>query len=187
MAQNVKIAGASYSDVPSIEVPTTSGGTAKFYDCVGSKTITENGEVSVVGLASVLVNVASGGGGLPSGISKIDYGTYTKSSDSTTATFTVNHKLGVTPDFVFFYSPTNFAQTYSMLGAMRGSIINWRSNYNSFYFFHGNSTSTVTITNSNNANYGVGSLTSTSFKVGSHSTSYYWRKGTYNYIAIKFG
>ena len=32
MAQDVTIAGASYSDVPSIEVPKTGGGTAEFYD-----------------------------------------------------------------------------------------------------------------------------------------------------------
>lgn len=32
MAQNVTIAGASYSDVPSIQVPKTGSGTATFYD-----------------------------------------------------------------------------------------------------------------------------------------------------------
>lgn len=32
MAQNITIAGASYPDVPSINVPTTSGGTATFVD-----------------------------------------------------------------------------------------------------------------------------------------------------------
>lgn len=32
MAQNVTIAGASYSDVPSINVPKTGGGTAVFVD-----------------------------------------------------------------------------------------------------------------------------------------------------------
>ena len=32
MAQNVTIAGASYPDVPSIEVPKTGGGTAQFFD-----------------------------------------------------------------------------------------------------------------------------------------------------------
>lgn len=32
MAQNVTIAGASYSDVPSIQTPKTGGGTAEFFD-----------------------------------------------------------------------------------------------------------------------------------------------------------
>lgn len=153
----------------------------------GSETKTENGTYDVSSLAQLVVNVATGGG-LPSGISKFDFGTYTKSSATTTAQFEVTHKLGVVPDFVMFYTPTNIATTYSMLMAIRGSIVNWRSGYNSFYFYHGNSTSTVTITNNNNANYGiVNAMTASSFKVQSHSTSYYWRAGTYNYIAIKFG
>ena len=130
--------------------------------------------------------VGGSGGGLPSGIQAIDFGTYTKTSASNTTAFEVTHNLGVVPDFVFFYSPQNISQTYSMLGAMRGTITNWRANYNSFYFYHGNSSSTVTITNNSNATYGVGSFTASSFKVASHSTSYYWRAGTYNYIAIKF-
>ena len=32
MAQNVTIAGASYEDVPSVDMPTTGGGTSSFYD-----------------------------------------------------------------------------------------------------------------------------------------------------------
>ena len=32
MAQNVRIAGASYSDVPAVDIPKTGGGTARFVD-----------------------------------------------------------------------------------------------------------------------------------------------------------
>lgn len=32
MAQNVTVAGASYTDVPKVELPKTSGGTATFID-----------------------------------------------------------------------------------------------------------------------------------------------------------
>lgn len=39
MAQNVTIAGASYTDVPAIDVPKTGGGTASFYD---TRSITYN-------------------------------------------------------------------------------------------------------------------------------------------------
>ena len=60
MAKNITLAGASYTAVPAIEVPITGGGTAKFYDCTGSKSITANGEVDVVGLESVNVNVQGG-------------------------------------------------------------------------------------------------------------------------------
>lgn len=35
MAQNVTIAGASYSDVPSVDIPKTGGGTASFFDTSG--------------------------------------------------------------------------------------------------------------------------------------------------------
>lgn len=64
MAKNVTIAGATYSAVPAIDVPVTGGGTARFYDCVGSQDITQNGTVDVTGLASVNVNVPSSGGGM---------------------------------------------------------------------------------------------------------------------------
>lgn len=63
MAKNVTIAGASYSAVPAIDVPITGGGTARFYDCVGSKTVTKNETVDVIGFAEMIVNVAGGGGG----------------------------------------------------------------------------------------------------------------------------
>ena len=40
MAQNVTVAGASYSDVPAVELPKTGGGTATFYDA-DFKTVTK--------------------------------------------------------------------------------------------------------------------------------------------------
>ena len=40
MAQNITIAGASYSDVPAIDVPKTDGGTARFYDASGDMALT---------------------------------------------------------------------------------------------------------------------------------------------------
>lgn len=146
------------------------------------------------------VSVASGDGfedfatqigliaaGIPSGISKFDFGTITISSAFTTTPQTFNHKLGVVPDLMIVWSPSNIATTYSMLAAIRGNQFGWRSSaYNSHYAYHGNSTTTVTWANSNNASYGIGSMTAADFKLASHSTSYYWRAGTYNYIAIKF-
>lgn len=135
--------------------------------------------------SSVSVDV-KGGAALPAGIAAFDAGEITVSSQFSTTRQTFSHNLGVVPDFIFVYAPANVAQTYSMLGAMRGTAVNWRNNYNSFYFYHGNSTSTVTITNNNNANYGVGNLTANSFQLSSHSTSYYWRTGKYKYIAFKF-
>lgn len=152
----------------------------------GSETKTANGTYDVTNLAQLIVNVASGGG-LPSGISSIAFGEDIVTTAFTTTKRTVTHNLGVVPDLVMYYKPfSNVSTTYSMLLAMRGSLINWRSGYNSFYMYHGNSTSTVTTTNSNNANYGISNITTTTFQVASQSTSYYWRANTYNWIAIKF-
>lgn len=129
----------------------------------------------------------SSGSSLPSGINKIDYGNITVQSDFTTTRQTFNHNLGVTPDFVMVYAPSNIATTYSMLLSMRGSFLGYRSSaYNCFLVYHGNSTTTTTMTNINSTTQGVCNLTATSFQLASNSTSYSWRKGTYRYIAIKF-
>lgn len=186
MAKNITIAGASYSNVPAIDVPQTSGGTARFYDCTGSQTVTKNGTVDVTGLASLVVNVA-GGGGLPSGISAFDFGQIKITSAFTTTRNTFNHNLGVVPDLMIVWSPQNIATTYSMMCAIRGSQFGWRSSaYNNHMAYHANSTTTVTWTNSNSTTYGISNMTATSFQLASSSSSYYWRAGTYNYIAIKF-
>lgn len=153
----------------------------------GSQTIDANGTYDITSLAQVIVNVAGSGGGLPSGISKLDFGTITVSSAISTSGQTFTHNLGVIPDLMIVWAGSNVATTYSMLCAIRGGSFGWRSSaYNSHYAYHGNSTTTVTWANSNNANYGIGSMTATNFQLASISTSYYWRARSYNYIAIKF-
>lgn len=65
MAKTVKIAGATYSNVPAVSLPDGSGKNNLFYDCVGSKDITANGSnIDVKGLETVNVNVPSSGGGM---------------------------------------------------------------------------------------------------------------------------
>lgn len=153
----------------------------------GSETKTANGTYDVTSLAELIVNVSGGGGGLPTGISALDFGQITVASAFTTTRQTFNHKLGVTPDIVMVWSPTNIATTYSMLFAIRGNQLNWRGgNYSGHMAYHGNSTTTVTWTNANSTTYGVSNFTATTFQLASSSSSYYWRAGTYNYIAIKF-
>lgn len=187
MAKNVTIAGASYSSVPSIKVPQTGGGTATFYDCTGSQSITENGTVDVTGLAQVVVSVA-GSGGLPSGIAAVACGTHTFSSDVTTSRQTVTHGLGAVPDLVLFYrSGSNIATTYSMLWSLRCTKMPYRSSaYTLWNTYHGNSTTSCTTTNSSSTTAGVSNLTATTFQIASHGSTYYWRAGTYNWIAVKF-
>lgn len=153
----------------------------------GSQTITKNDTYDVTSLASVVVNVAGSGGSLPSGIQAFDFGTINITSAFTTSRQTFSHKLGVTPDLMIVWHEGNVATTYSMLAAIRGNDFGWRSSaYNSHYAYHGNSTTTVTWANSNSTSYGISNMTASSFQLASHSTSYYWRAGTYNYIAIKF-
>lgn len=155
----------------------------------GSQTLTENDTYDVASLASVVVNVAGGGGGLPSGFKAIAMGTHTLSSAVTgSGTFTVTHNLGETPDMFLFYAPQNIATTYSMLYAFRSTKFGYRStSYLNLCGYHGNSTTTVTATNVTTS-YGVKTLSSTSATITSYSTStsYGWRAGKYEWIAIKF-
>lgn len=130
---------------------------------------------------------STGSGGLPSGITAFDFGTIAVTTAFTTSRQTFNHNLGVIPDLMIVWHEGNVAQTYSMLAAIRGNDFGWRSSaYNNHYAYHGNSTTTVTWTNSNSTSYGVSNMTATTFQLASSSSSYYWRAGTYNYIAIKF-
>ena len=73
MAQNVTIAGASYEDVPSVDMPTTGGGTSSFYD-VSDTTATAadvaSGKVFYAADGVQTVGTASGGSGV-----SIFYGT----------------------------------------------------------------------------------------------------------------
>lgn len=131
--------------------------------------------------------MTSSGGGLPSGISAFDFGKINITSAFTTTRNTFNHSLGVVPDLMIVWAPQNIATTYSMLCAIRGNQFGWRSSvYNNHLAYHGNSTTTVTWTNSNSTSYGISNMTATTFQLASASSSYYWRAGTYNYIAIKF-
>lgn len=131
--------------------------------------------------------MTSGGGGLPSNVQAIDSGSITISADFTTTRQTFQHNLGVVPDLVMVFATANVATTYSMLFAIRSTLMGYRSSaYNAYLGYHGNSTTTVTMTNTNSTTYGVSNMTASSFQLASASTSYYWRKGTYMYIAIKF-
>lgn len=153
----------------------------------GSETATENGTYDVTNLAQFVVDV-SGSGGLPTGIAAFDYGDVVISKAFTTTSKTFPHNLGVVPDLMIVFAPQNVAQSYSMLCAIRGSVFGWRSSaYDLHYAYHGSNTSTaVSWTNSNGETYGVFNMTENTFDLASHSTNYYWRAGTYKYLAIKF-
>ena len=60
---DITIAGATFRNVPQIDIPKDGGGTASFIYEDGSKSITENGTHDVSGFAEAVVNVSGGGGG----------------------------------------------------------------------------------------------------------------------------
>lgn len=140
-------------------------------------------------MATAIAAISGGGGGLPTGIAAMKYGTVTIASDIMGAsTFQVTHGLGETPDMFMIWSPVNVATTYSILAMVRGPQFAWRgSTYLTDVFYHGNSTTTVTGT-SCTTSYGIKTLNGTSAVITSYSTStsYGWRAGTYNWIALKF-
>lgn len=165
MAKNITINGASFSDVPSILIPLVSGG----------------------GYATFIDKDDAGGGGLPSGIKALKFGTIDITTAFTTTRQTFTHDLGEVPDFVMVWANENIATTNSMLFALRFNQLGYRSSaHDSYMAYHGNSTITVTLTNSNSTSFGVSNLTSTTFQLASSSASYYWRAGTYKWMAIKF-
>jgi len=143
--------------------------------------------ISILGLTGTYD--AGTGGGLPPGIAGIAYGTHTLSSAvAGTSSFSVTHGLGETPDMFLFYTPNNIANTYTMLYAFRSTKFAWRgSSYLNLCGYHGNSTTSLTCTNVTTS-YGISALTETTATVKTFSTSgsYYWRAGTYNWVAIKF-
>lgn len=72
---NITLLGASFSNVPAVDLPSTGGGTARFYEVDGTQTVTANGVYDVTTDASVVVNVSGG-----SGASNFVEGTFTTPS-----------------------------------------------------------------------------------------------------------
>ena len=58
---NITLLGASYTDVPAVDLPATGGGTARFHEVSGSQSINTNGTYDVTTKEEVVVNVSGGG------------------------------------------------------------------------------------------------------------------------------
>lgn len=77
MAQNITLLGASYSDVPAVELPKTGGGTAAFADPSGTTATASDvaqGKLFLNSSGILTTGTASGGGG---GASNFVQGTFT--------------------------------------------------------------------------------------------------------------
>ena len=77
---DITIAGATFRNVPQIDIPKDGGGTASFIYEDGSKSITENGTHDVSGFAEAVVNVSGGGGATIESLTVTQNGTYTAPS-----------------------------------------------------------------------------------------------------------
>ena len=81
MAQNITLLGASYSDVPSVELPKTGGGTAQFDDTTIASNAASASDITSGKLAFVngelVTGTASGGGGSDPDGDNLGYGNAT--------------------------------------------------------------------------------------------------------------
>lgn len=106
MSKNIKLNNKDYNGVSTVQLPTTSGGTATFKDTdeiktpSGSITITKNGTHDVTNFASAIVNVPISGG---SGSSENSYEMGTFTLMETQDNYTYEHKLGRVPKFAIVY------------------------------------------------------------------------------------
>lgn len=80
-----------------------------------------NGMVEAIN--AITTGGGTGGGGLPTGVSAIDYGTFTLSADSTTQA-NVYHNLGVAPDFAIWWLDGAHLATATTSVAVRGVMFN---------------------------------------------------------------
>lgn len=88
MAQNVTVAGASYSAVPSIVLPKTGGGTASFIDVTGTTATASDvasGKIFFAADGTQTTGTASGGGGA----SNFVMGTFTTGASAGASSLTI--------------------------------------------------------------------------------------------------
>ena len=95
----------------------------------GTKTITQNGTHDVKSYKSVLVGVATSGGGLPAGVSALASGTYTPTQDISSGV-DISHGLGVTPNFFIWWVEEDVSLNPTVYLLTQGALIKKTAPYN---------------------------------------------------------
>lgn len=167
MAQNITLLGASYADVPAVQLPKTGGGMATFYDDIGTLSITANGTHDVTGYASAEVNVSGG------------------ASNFVTGTFTTSSTTGSNQTVTIPYTGSGYpiaAMVYVTGGCYNSAVSTWYNSVQRYavgqWTMHkAVQTSTPTYGTSGNANYGV---TTAIYKNSTSSSTSYTRTSAMN-------
>lgn len=203
MAQNITLLGASYSNVPSVQLPKTGGGTATFDDTTISSNAAAASDIASGKLAwvngSLLTGTGSGGGG---GL-VYETGEYKPSSNvaKPTINFANTHSdrpfivliedvggssLAQTDsalywEIVSFYDAFGVA-VYTNTTTQHYARVQYAYKSSSGSTASGNNVTALSGTNSSAMPY---HLSNTSFKPYMGSTSRYFRSGrTYKWIAV---
>lgn len=170
----------------------------------GSETKTANGTYDVTNLAQLIVNV-SGGGGLV-----YETGTYTPTSDVTSATVSFANTHSTLPAIVVMAEASNSLSSWTNYSLFEWNYINTGDLFggayprSSAYLGYGrvdtirkSNTSSLSASNANTLQYPSSAtqddsatyprywVTASSFKAYASNNSYYWRSGrTYKWIAV---
>ena len=202
---NISLLGATYSGVAGVTLPKSGGGTATFPWVEGSQTFTENGTFNVASLASIIINVAGGGG---SGL-EYETGTYTPDADIARPQILWSKTHTEAPVLVYMCDVTGtasaatnsnhvfmYADPYKLWGKGYPYTSSGYRYANAWYCYRGANTSSISSAGlmiTNNSGSTSSSSTAyprywaspTDFHPYTNSTSRYWRAGrTYKWIAV---
>ena len=146
---NIRLMGATYSEVAGVTLPTNGGTSATFPWVEGSETKTQNGTYDVTNLAEVVVNVSGGGGA-----SNVVQGTFTTPASTGVSSFTIPYTGTGYPIALFIsidggsYNNSTSGNTTWYNSTQRFAIGEW-------HMTKARMTSAPTYTSSGAENYGV--------------------------------
>lgn len=186
MAQNITLWGASYSNVPAVNLPKTGGGTARFDDCsvvTASASDVASGKIFVASDGTVTTGTNSGGGGGSSDVAMGTLNVASNVSSSTNTTITNTSTIGFTPTKFFFWKDSRTATSNHVHQASFITIgsyyIRTMTRYsNSSFTSSGNANNWTTQT----AGYLYYNSNTIYFR---SSSSYILSSGTWHWVAVK--